>query len=75
MTDPCQYAKDIGMPEYRCAVKCQYGLEDTSRLKRIADAILALKLHPTTPEEYDAGYIAARNDAFAIVQEIIDNAE
>lgn len=42
-------------------------------LKRLATEIAALKLHPTTSEEYDAGYIAARNDAFAIVQEAIDN--
>jgi hypothetical protein len=44
-----------------------------SKLESIASEILALKLHPATNQEYDAGYIAARNDAFAIVQEIIDN--
>ncbi len=45
----------------------------TLTLKRIAAEISALKLHPATGVEYDSGYIAARNDAFAIVQEIIDN--
>ena len=44
-------------------------------LQKIADEIAALKLHPTTSEEYDAGYIAARIDVFAIVQEAIDNAD
>jgi len=44
-------------------------------LQKIADEIAALKLHLTTNEEYDAGYIGGRNDAFAIVQEAIDNAE
>lgn len=42
-----------------------YGL----RLQTIAAEIQALKLHPATGQEYDAGYIAARNDAFAIVHE------
>lgn len=42
-------------------------------LQKIAEEIRALKLHPTTSEEYDAGYIGGRNDAFAIVQEAIDN--
>ncbi|MBB5040849.1 hypothetical protein [Shinella fusca] len=42
-------------------------------LQQVADEILALKLHPATSEEYDAGYIGGRNDAFAIVQEAIDN--
>lgn len=22
----CQYSKDVGMPEHRCAVRCQYAL-------------------------------------------------
>lgn len=44
-----------------------------SDLYAIAEKIKALALHPVTSEEYDAGYIAARNDAFAIVQELIDN--
>jgi hypothetical protein len=42
-------------------------------LERIAAEIQALKLHPATGQEYDAGYIAARNDAFTIVQEAVDN--
>ena len=42
-------------------------------LQRIADEISALKLHPATGQEYDAGYIGGRGDAFAIVQEAIDN--
>lgn len=49
--------------------------QDVEALQRIAGEIQALKLHPATGEEYDAGYIAARNDAFAIVQEVIDNAQ
>ncbi|WFS01564.1 hypothetical protein [Rhizobium tumorigenes] len=44
-------------------------------LPAIAAKIQALTLHPATSQEYDAGYIAARNDAFAIVQEEIDNAQ
>lgn len=44
-----------------------------AKLHAIADQIKALMLHPATGEEYDAGYIAARTDAFAIVQEVIDN--
>ena len=43
-------------------------------MNSIAAQIRSLTLHPTASEEYDAGYIAARNDAFAIVQEAIDNA-
>ncbi len=43
-------------------------------LRNLADQIAALKLHPTTSDDYCAGYIAARNDAFAIIQEAIDNA-
>lgn len=42
-------------------------------LQRIADEISALKLHPATGQEYDAGYIGGRGDAFAIVQEAIEN--
>lgn len=53
----------------------QQPLSVPDKLKHIAAEIQALKLHPATGEEYDAGYIAARNDAFAIVQEIIDNAQ
>ena len=49
------------------------GLKDG--LSKLGDQIAALKLHPATDPEYDAGYIAARNDAFAIVQEAIDNAD
>lgn len=41
-------------------------------IERLRNEIAALKLHPATSDEYDAGYIAARNDAFAIVQEAID---
>jgi len=44
-----------------------------SILSHIASEILSLKLHPATNVEYDAGYIGAQGDAFAIVQEIIDN--
>jgi len=43
-------------------------------LRNLADQIAALTLHPTTSDDYCAGYIAARNDAFAIIQEAIDNA-
>lgn len=45
----------------------------TRILEKIAADISALKLHPTTSEDYDAGYIGARNDAFSIVQEAIDS--
>ncbi|WP_267550298.1 hypothetical protein [Rhizobium rhizogenes] len=49
------------------------GTDIRSILERIASEISAMKLHPTTAVEYDSGYIGARNDAFAIVQEAIDN--
>lgn len=42
-------------------------------LARLSAEISALKLHPATSEDYDAGYIAARNDAAAILQEASDN--
>lgn len=44
-----------------------------SVLTRLADEISALKLHPATSDDYNAGYIAARNDAAGIVQEAADN--
>lgn len=43
-------------------------------IQKIADEIKALKLHPATSEEYDAGYLAARHDAWIIVQEAAENA-
>lgn len=38
-------------------------------IQKIADDIQALKLHPASSEEYDAGYQAARHDAWLIAQE------
>jgi len=42
-------------------------------IQKIADDIKALKLHPATGEEYDAGYQAARHDAWLIAQEAADD--
>jgi hypothetical protein len=41
-------------------------------IQKIADDIKALKLHPAASEEYDAGYQAARHDAWLIAQEAAD---
>ncbi len=38
-------------------------------IQKIADDIKSLKLHPATGEEYDAGYQAARHDAWLVAQE------
>lgn len=64
--------KTVTQPPAPNEVTAGQGVE---ALQRIAGEIQALKLHPATGEEYDAGYISARNDAFAIVQEVIDNAQ
>ena len=39
----CQYSKDVDMPEYRCAVKCQYAesIEMEARLSRAAGVVAA----------------------------------
>lgn len=43
-------------------------------IQKIADDIKALKLHPVTSEEYDAGYQAARHDAWLIAQDAAEDA-
>lgn len=39
----CQYSKEVDMPEYRCAVKCQYAesIEMEARLSRAAGVVAA----------------------------------
>lgn len=38
----CQYGKDVGMPQYSCAVKCQY--EQPSHTKLIVELVEALEI-------------------------------
>lgn len=56
----CQYGKDVGMPEYSCAVKCQYAQPSHTQL--IGELLEALEsnrrclVNPSMREEYDCAF-------------------
>lgn len=45
----CQYAQDVGMPEYNCKGRCQYALPPVSDLVSALRAILAVSERHDTP--------------------------
>jgi hypothetical protein len=58
----CQYAQDVGMPEYRCAVECRYMQSSTAAIGHETDAELLAK-HRIKPEWHRRG----RSLAFRIL--------
>ena len=73
----CQYAKDVGMPEYRCAVKCQYAAPQQRKplteeqIDKLLDAERMKWTTRTWPpaHEFAAAFARAIEKAHGIVEE------